>query len=366
MQRRGGDQRDDADDAFDQHGPVADRPDVALAIDHLRRGARRDERVEAGDRAAGDRDEDERKHRAGEHGAAAADELRERRRLQRRIDHHHAEHEEADHADLHERAQIRARREQHPHWQRRRRDRVEPHRERHLMVREHEPVADARLRHVLPEHDRQKHHGDADDRRLGHRSLAPAEHVEAHDERQRDRDEDREGGPGALRERVDDDDAEARHRDDQHEQNGNGRRDAGKRTDFRARDVGQRSAAAPHRRPQPEGILHGAGEADAGDEPEQSRGIAELRREHGPDERTRAGDRGKVMAEEDPLRRRKVIRAVILGMRRRDARVVEHPEFRGDEGAVVPVRDDKNAEDGDDDVQGTHINRILAGAAFHK
>ena len=42
------------------------------------------ERVEAGDRAARDRDEREREQLAGEHRARAVDELRERRHLQRR------------------------------------------------------------------------------------------------------------------------------------------------------------------------------------------------------------------------------------------------------------------------------------------
>ena len=46
-----------------------------LLVDHLRRRARADERVEAGDRAAGDGDEDEREERARDDRAAAADEL---------------------------------------------------------------------------------------------------------------------------------------------------------------------------------------------------------------------------------------------------------------------------------------------------
>ena len=78
VQRRRGDERHDADEAFEQHRAVADRPDVGLLVDHLRRRAGRDQRVEAGDRAAGDRDEHEREERTRDDRAAAADELRER------------------------------------------------------------------------------------------------------------------------------------------------------------------------------------------------------------------------------------------------------------------------------------------------
>ena len=81
MQRRGGDQRHDADEALEEHRAVADRPDVAFLVDHLRRRAGGDERMEPGDRAARDGDEHEREQRAGNDRSAAADELRERRRL---------------------------------------------------------------------------------------------------------------------------------------------------------------------------------------------------------------------------------------------------------------------------------------------
>ena len=81
VQGAGGDQRDDADDPFDQHGAVADRPDVRLAVDHLRRRAGRDQPVEARDRAARDRDEDEGKTLPGMIGPPPSDEARDGRHL---------------------------------------------------------------------------------------------------------------------------------------------------------------------------------------------------------------------------------------------------------------------------------------------
>ena len=46
---------------------VADEPDLAFLLDHLRRRAGGDQRVESGQCAAGDRDEQEREEGAGEH-----------------------------------------------------------------------------------------------------------------------------------------------------------------------------------------------------------------------------------------------------------------------------------------------------------
>ena len=90
----------------------------AFARDHLRRGAGRNQRVKAGDRAAGDGDEAERENFAGEDGAGAVDEARERGHLQRRAHEQDADGERAIDAELHESAEIIARSEQQPDRQR--------------------------------------------------------------------------------------------------------------------------------------------------------------------------------------------------------------------------------------------------------
>ena len=53
--------------------------------------------------------------------------------------------------------------------------------------------------------------------------------------------------------------------------------------DLGARDLGERAPAAPRRGPQDDEVVHRAGEADAGDEPDQPGREAELRRQHRPD-----------------------------------------------------------------------------------
>ncbi len=72
----GGDQRQHGDGAFAHHRAVADEAGVGFLPQHLRRGAGGDQRVEAGDRAAGDGHEQERKELAADDRAAAVNELR--------------------------------------------------------------------------------------------------------------------------------------------------------------------------------------------------------------------------------------------------------------------------------------------------
>ena len=140
----------------------------AFLVDHLRRGAGADQRVEAGDRAARDGDEAEREQRAGNDRAAAAGELGERRHLQFRVDDDHAEREQEDRADLRERAQVAARREQQPHRQHRRDEAVDAERDHDLRARQVEEAREPRVGAAdrLAADTRQQQADDADDRWL--------------------------------------------------------------------------------------------------------------------------------------------------------------------------------------------------------
>ena len=171
------------------------------------------------------------------------------------------------------------------------------------------------------------------------RPCAEAIHVQAHEERERDRHADREDAPRALLERVDDDEAEPGERDDDDEEDGDGSSGAGDGADLLARDLGERAAAAPGRGPQDDEVVHRAGETDADDQPDEPGSEAELRGEHRADERPGAGDRREVMPEEDQPVRRVVVVAVVALVRRRDPAVVERHHSGGDERAVVAVRD---------------------------
>ena len=130
--------------------------------------------------------------------------------------------------------------------------------------------------------------------------------------------------------------------------------DAGDRADLGARDLGERPAAAARRGPEDRHVVHRAGQAAAGDQPDEPGRVAELRGQHRPDQRTGAGDGREMMAEEHPAAGRIVVVPVVFRMRRGDARIVERHHLRGDERAVVPVRDRHDAQRGDDDVESMH------------
>ncbi len=263
--------------------------------------------------------------------------MRQRRRFQLRVQDDDADDQEGDDADLHEGAEIRSRRQQHPDGQDRRGDGIERHRDRDLVFRQQEPVAERRFGDVLSEHHGQKHHDDPDDRGFANVSLPPPEHVEAHQHGERDRHEDGERPPCALRQRIDHDDAQASHGDHDDEQDRDGGGEARDRADIAARDVRQRTAAATRGGPQPERILNSAGEADARKQPDQRRDETELGRQNRTDQRPCPGNRGKVMPEKNPPGGRVVVGAVVLGVSRSDSCVVKGPDFRRDEGAVVAI-----------------------------
>ena len=126
LQRRGGDHRHDGDERLEQHAAVADHRRVGLLAQQLRRGAGRDQRVEAGDRAAGDRDEAEREDLAGEDRAGAVDEARQRPAAGSSGSMTTMPTASArDRAELDERREIVARREQQPDRQHRRGEAVD-------------------------------------------------------------------------------------------------------------------------------------------------------------------------------------------------------------------------------------------------
>ena len=71
-----------------------------------------------------------------------------------------------------------------------------------------------------------------------------------------------------------------------------------------AGDLRQRQAVLPHRGHQDHEIVDAAGQARPDHDPGKAGKIAPLRRQHRPDQRPRAGNGRKVVAEQhDPLRR---------------------------------------------------------------
>ena len=102
-------------------------------------------------------------------------------------------------------------------------------------------------------------------------------------------------------------------------------------------------------------VLHGAGEDDADDDPDRARQVAHLRGEHGADERAGAGDRGEVVAEQDPPVGRLEVHVVVQALGRGGPRVVDTQHLAGDEAGVEAVRDRVRAHSGGDQPGGRDL-----------
>ncbi len=117
VERAGGDERHDGHKRFATHRAIANGSRIPFAGDELGSRAAGDERMKTGNGTAGDGDETKREHFAGDDQAGTVGELGERGQLQHGQHKQNAERQRNNCAQLHERAQIIAGREQQPHRQ---------------------------------------------------------------------------------------------------------------------------------------------------------------------------------------------------------------------------------------------------------
>src|SRR5207245_1393021 len=90
----------------------------------------------------------------------------------------------------------------------------------------------------------------------------------------------------------------------------------------------ERFSVPAHRREQDDEILYGATQHRADDDPQRPRQVAELRGQRRTYQRAGSGDRGEVMAEDDPLVGGLEIVAVAQPLGWRGALVVERHHAR--------------------------------------
>lgn len=113
-------------------------------------------------------------------------------------------------------------------------------------------------------------------------------------------------------------------------------------------DLGEREPILAHRGQQHDKVVDAAGQAGADEDPDEARQVTPLRGEHGPDQRSGAGDGGEVDAKEDQAAGGVVIDAVAQAVGGGDAAVVEHGHARGEKGAVEAVGDGEGGQRADD------------------
>ena len=158
-----------------------------LVPDHLGRGAGRDERMEAGYRAAGDGNEQEGKQAARPDRAGAIHELRERRHLEFRRNEDDADRQTDNGADLQEGGQIVARRQQQPDRQHGGNEAIADQQPGELLARQGEQGGQrGNFLHVLPADDRQHQQDKADQRDFADRARADETGVYPHEQGNRE------------------------------------------------------------------------------------------------------------------------------------------------------------------------------------
>ncbi len=248
IEQRRGDDRHDRDERLEGHAAVADQTHIRLIGDELRCGAARDERVEARNRPARDRDEDERKHFAAEEGAGSIHEPGDRRHLQVRMHDQDGDREQRDHPQLQERRQVVTRGEQQPD----RKDGSEPTVADDELGQWHglkvEPGADHRMMIDPPTRKhREQDQRHAEQRPFDDTPWPPAAQIEADENGNRNRGKHRRRCPRAVLHRVDDHESEHRNQNDHDEQSADEGGEPAERSQLIARHLPQAASVSPCR-----------------------------------------------------------------------------------------------------------------------
>ena len=162
-------------------------------------------------------------------------------------------------------------------------------------------------------------------------------HPQSHDHGDGDRHADSENAPRAIRERIHHHDAKACQRDQKNKEHRDHRHQPGKRTDFGAGNIRQRSTAMTHRSYQHGEVLHTTRKHAANQNPKKARRESKLRRQSRADQRSRSGDGCEVMAEEHPLRRSDVVMSVGIKVRGSGAPIIQRQSLRRNERTVITV-----------------------------
>ncbi len=190
----------------------------------------------------------------------------------------------------------------------------------------------------MPANDRSDKKCNTDEGHFAHFSVAYFGKIKTHKQGYRNRHRDGKCAPRAVGERVDYRQTETGKRNDDDEQDSEGRGNASDGTHFVPGDLRQRVPVAAHRRHKNYHIVDGAAERRSDEYPQKAGKIPELRSQHRSDERARAGDGGKVVPEKHVFVRGIVIYAVAHCKGRGLMVVGEREYLGGDKCAVKSVR----------------------------
>ncbi len=197
-----------------------------------------------------------------------------------------------------------------------------------------------RLGHGAAIDQRGQQEGGTDQRHLADAGWPDEAAVDAHDQCDRDGADHGEAAPWAPLQRVHHHEGKDREDDDADQKDADAGDAAGERTHLRADHVAERLAVSPGGQEEDGHVLHGAGEHDAGEDPQRAWQIAHLGGEYRADQRAGAGDGGEVVAEQHEMVGRHVVEAIIVAIgRRHPVRIDAEDPFR-DVKSVKPVGDE--------------------------
>ena len=294
--------------------------------------------MKSADGAAGDGDKGEREHAAGKNGPAAVYEAAQRRHMQCGAHRQNACRQRCDGSQLYERAQIIARRQQHPNRRGRGGEAINyQQRCQHRRAQGEDARGIRRLRNPLAAKYCQHHQHESQKRSLQNFPRPDAPQINAHQQRDGNGHGDGEGPPGARLQRIHHDErghSQQNHDDAEHR---NERHQPADSPDLFFGHLAKRFAIAAHREQQDHKILHAAAKHRPGQDPQGSRQITELRRQHRPHQWPWPGNGGKVVSVNHPLVGRNKIAAVFQPLGRRRPQRIKRQYPRGDKFAVKAV-----------------------------
>ncbi|MNS30100.1 hypothetical protein D3C72_621220 [compost metagenome] len=345
----GRDQRHNRDEGLHQHTAVANQAGLIFIGQHLRRGARCDQGMEARNGTTGDSDKQEREQVTGPDRAGTVDKFGQRRHRQGRAHDQNPDRQPYDSTDFEEGGEVIARGQQQPDRQNRRHKTVahqHPGQLHASKVKVRRP--DRAFRHPAAGDNREDQEEQANHRHFTNAPRADIANVDPHENRQRDG-----KGHGVRSPRAVGQGFHHDHR--QHRQNDHHDHKGGDQGDHPCRcahllfhQLTERAPVAAGRDEQHHKILHRTGQHHAREDPDHPREIAHLRRQHRPDERPGSGNRRKMVAEQHFFIRRDVVQPVVMTNRRCHARAIYRQHFVSNKAPVKTIRDQINADGSDD------------------
>src|SRR5579864_1826913 len=157
------------------------------------------------------------------------------------------------------------------------------------------------MRDPLPTEDRQQYKNKSESRCFQHTTGPEKTQVNAHQQRYGNRHGDGKHAPGAVLERVDDDQGHHRQENNKDAQHSDETYSSGSLAYLFACDLSERLAVAPHGEKKDYEILHTPSEYGPDQDPQGARKITELRCQHRSHQRARTCDCGKMVSKHHPF-----------------------------------------------------------------